>query len=100
VRLPAPRRARGHQQRGARFAVVLQNDALEVLSTVVVVPTSTAARPAPFRPEIIVEGEATRVLCEQIATVSGERLGEVVGHLSAAELSLIEAAVAAVLDLG
>jgi mRNA interferase MazF len=99
VQLPPPRLARGHEQRGARYAVVLQSDALEPLSTTVLAPTSTAARGAPFRPQIAVAGERTRVLCEQIAAVSRERVGPVVGHLSSDELSAVEEAVAVILGL-
>src|SRR4051794_23553898 len=50
-RLRAPRSARGHEQQGSRYAVVVQSDALP-LSTLIVAPTSTSARPASFRPEI------------------------------------------------
>lgn len=51
-RLPASGRTRGHEQRGARFAVVVQADDLLGLSTVLVAPTSTSARAATFRPAI------------------------------------------------
>ncbi|HEX8157242.1 MAG TPA: type II toxin-antitoxin system PemK/MazF family toxin [Solirubrobacteraceae bacterium] len=42
--------ARGHEQHGARYAVVVQADELLGLSTVLVSPTSTRARAATFRP--------------------------------------------------
>src|SRR5712692_5017541 len=67
-RLPAPRGGRGREQRGARYAVVVQSDRL-VLSTVLVGPTSTRARGASFRPTIRVDGTATRVLVEQTTVV-------------------------------
>lgn len=51
-RLPSPRRARGHEQRGARYAVVAQADEFLALSTVLISPTSTGARAASFRPSI------------------------------------------------
>ncbi|MDP5184227.1 type II toxin-antitoxin system PemK/MazF family toxin [Blastococcus sp. BMG 814] len=50
-RLRAPREARGHEQAGSRYAVVVQSDQLP-LSTWMVAPTSTSARPATFRPEV------------------------------------------------
>ena len=56
LRLPTPKGARGHEQRGARYAVVVQADEFLALSTVMVSPTSTRARPATFRPEIEVDG--------------------------------------------
>jgi len=65
----------------------------------VVIPTSTSARPATFRPEIIVEGRSTRVLCEQIRTVDAQRLGATIGMLSAAELRAVEDALELVLEL-
>ncbi|MFA4841099.1 MAG: type II toxin-antitoxin system PemK/MazF family toxin, partial [Agrococcus sp.] len=47
-RLKAPRDARGHEQTGSRFAVVVQSDDLH-LSTWLVAPTSTGRREASFR---------------------------------------------------
>ena len=90
---------RGHEQRGPRFAVIVQADALLALSTVVVAPTSTSARPATFRPEIRIGGEPTRVLVEQLRTVDLERLGERVHHLEAAEQRALDEALEIVLGL-
>jgi len=64
-RLPAPRAARGREQRGARYAVVLQADEFLHLSTTIVAPTSSSALPASFRPPIALDGQQTRVLVEQ-----------------------------------
>jgi mRNA interferase MazF len=47
-RLRTPRDAVGHEQRGERFAVVVQSDLLRVFSTVLIAPTSTSAREADF----------------------------------------------------
>jgi mRNA interferase MazF len=79
--------------------VVVQSDDLWLLNTVVVVPTSASARAATFRPEIVVAGQRTRVLCEQIRTVDAQRLGDSVGILSAAELGSVEDALEIVLEL-
>ncbi|WP_298806958.1 type II toxin-antitoxin system PemK/MazF family toxin [uncultured Pseudokineococcus sp.] len=97
-RLRAPRGARGHEQSGARFAVVVQSDDLP-LSTWLVAPTSTSARPASFRPEVEVEGRVTRVLAEQTAAVDPERLGVVAGVLSLEEMQRVDAALRLVLEL-
>ncbi|MGV3760693.1 MAG: type II toxin-antitoxin system PemK/MazF family toxin [Actinomycetota bacterium] len=97
-RLRAPRTTRGHEQAGARYAVVLQSDALP-LSTVLVAPTSTSARSASFRPEVEVDGALTRVLVEQTTAVDPTRLGDVVDRLTADELHRVERALAIVLDL-
>lgn len=96
--LPAPRGARGHEQRGRRFAVILQSDDLP-LSTVLVAPTSRSARSTSFRPEVSVRGQPTRVLVEQTAAVDAERLGALVGRLTHAELAAVTTALRLVLDL-
>ena len=98
-RLPAPRGARGHEQRGARYAVVVQADELLHLSTTLVAPTSVGARPASFRPTIDVAGEATRVLVEQTTVVDPARLGRSAGRLDAGELRAVDEALALVLGL-
>ncbi|HEV8627187.1 MAG TPA: type II toxin-antitoxin system PemK/MazF family toxin [Acidimicrobiia bacterium] len=90
-RLRSDRQAKGREQRGARLAVVLQSDHLP-LSTVVVAPTSTVARSADFRPEIVVDGSATKVLIEQLAAVDLSRLGELVGTVSPQERLAIDEA--------
>jgi mRNA interferase MazF len=78
--------------------VILQSDDLP-LSTLIVAPTSTSARPATFRPQITVNGAETRVLVEQMAAVDPRRLGEGVGYLSADELFSVDTAIRVVLDL-
>lgn len=95
--LRAAREARGHEQRGARYAVILQSDDLP-LSTLLVAPTSTSARAASFRPEIEVEGRTTRVLAEQTAAVDPNRLGDLVRHLRFDELRQVEAALRLLMD--
>ena len=97
-RLRTSRDARGHEQSGQRHAVVVQSDDLP-LSTLLVAPTSTAARAATFRPEIELGGRVTRVLAEQAAAVDPSRLGERVGHLTFDELRRVDAALRLVLSL-
>jgi len=96
--LKAPRNTRGHEQRGHRYAVVVQSDLLP-LSTWLVAPTSTSARPASFRPEIEVEGGSTRVLVEQTAAIDPQRLGQLVSHLTRGELTALDGALRLVLHL-
>jgi mRNA interferase MazF len=98
-RLRVPRGRRGSEQRGARFAVVVQADELLALSTVLVSPTSASAPPRSFRPTIEIDGSPTRVLVEQTTAVSPDRLGASVGRLTAAELRDLDAALALVLGL-
>jgi mRNA interferase MazF len=66
VRVAAPRRTRGHEQKGSRPAVIVQSDDLLALSTVLVAPTSRSAAPATFRPVINLSGTTTRVLTDQV----------------------------------
>ena len=96
--LRAPRQAQGHEQRGNRYAVVVQSDLLP-LSTWLVAPTSTSARAASFRPEVEVSGKTTRVLVEQTAAIDPERLGHLIGHLSHQEISAVDEALRIVLHL-
>ncbi|MGC5626948.1 type II toxin-antitoxin system PemK/MazF family toxin [Georgenia sp. Z1344] len=98
-RLRAPKDSRGHEQGGARLAVVVQSDDLP-LSTWLVAPTSTGRRPASFRPEVRVLGSTTRVMLEQMTVVDPEvRLGEFVGRLDTAELHAVDEALLLVLGL-
>jgi mRNA interferase MazF len=98
-RLPPRLGARGHEQRGARFAVVVQADEFLDLSTTLVAPTSTSAQPASFRPTIGLGGATTRVLVEQTTVVDPRRLGRSAGRLDAAELRAVDDALALVLGL-
>jgi mRNA interferase MazF len=84
---------------GRRCAVVVQSDDLEALSTWLVAPTSTSARPATFRPAVQVDGDETLVLAEQTSAIDPSRLGERIGHLSSHELRSVEAALRLVLSL-
>ncbi|HZQ03706.1 MAG TPA: type II toxin-antitoxin system PemK/MazF family toxin [Gaiellaceae bacterium] len=98
-RLPPPRGARGHEQRRARYAVVVQANEFLDLSTLLVSPTSTSARAASFRPTITLAGEKTRVLVEQTTVVDPARLGRSAGRLEAHELRAIDEALMLVLGL-
>jgi mRNA interferase MazF len=98
-RLPGARAARGREQRGERYAVVVQADEFLHLSTTIVAPTSTAALPASFRPVITLRGSQTRVLVEQTTVVDPQRLGRSAGRLEAGELRAVDEALALILGL-
>jgi len=95
-RLPA--RGKGHEQRGLRFAVVLQPDWLS-LSTWIVAFTSTSARGTSFRPSVVIDDQQTLVMCDQLDTVDLHRLTEPVGFLTVQEMQQVDEALALVLDL-
>ena len=97
--LAPPRQLKGRELRGRRYAVVVQADLLEQLSTVVVAPTSMSALPTVFRPEVEVAGRRTRVLTEQIRALDRSRLGRRVGTLPQTELRTVDDALKVVLGL-
>ncbi|HUR02987.1 MAG TPA: type II toxin-antitoxin system PemK/MazF family toxin [Nonomuraea sp.] len=96
--LKPPRTAKGHEQDGARFAVVIQSDHL-LLSTWLVAPTSASAQPTTFRPEVLVRNRSTRVLTEQARAIDPGRLGAKIGSLTHNELRSVDAALRLVLAL-
>ena len=97
--LPSPRGTRGHEQQGARYAVVVQADEFLGLSTTLVAPTSTSVRPTSFRPAITVDGRETRVLVEQTTVVDPRRLGRSAGRLDTGELRAVDEALTLILGL-
>jgi mRNA interferase MazF len=86
-------------QHGRRYAVIVQADKADPLSTVIVCPTSQSAPAAGFRPQIELEGGETRVLCEMVSAVDVRTLGDRVGHLSLKDLAAVENALELVLEL-
>lgn len=95
-RLPA--RGKGHEQKGRRFAVVLQPHWL-TLSTWIVAFTSTSARETSFRPPVTIADQRTLVMCDQLDTVDLNRLTEAVGFLTIEQMQRVDEALALVLDL-
>ena len=95
-RLGAAKDTVGHEQRGPRYAVAIQGDAI-VLSTLIVAPTSTSAQPAIFRPEIEMDGTRTLVLVDQMRAFDASRLGDFAGRLDAAETGEVNRAIKLIL---
>lgn len=91
--------AKGHEQQGARYGVIVQAEELLGLSTVIVAPTSRSARNATFRPEVSVGGQTTRVLVEELRVLDLERLSEFAGRLDAEEQRAVDDALELVLGL-
>ena len=98
-RLPSRRGARGQEQRGARYAVIVQADEFLDLSTTIVAPTSTGARPTSFRPTTTLDERETRILVEQTTVVDPQRLGRSAGRLETSELRAVDEALALILGL-
>lgn len=90
---------RGHEQRGRRYAVVISPGSM-AWSVVTVVPTSTSAQPAVFRPELEVMGTKTRFLVDQIRTIGIVYVhGDPVDYLDRDQMAKVEHAVARYLGL-
>ena len=86
-------RARGHEQRGKRLGLVLSPLA-SPLSVVTVIPTSTSARPAMHRPELLIAGRQMRLLVDQIRSIDSDYLvGDPIDVLSRDPLAEVELAV-------
>lgn len=93
------RNSKEHEQRGRRYAVVLQSDAL-MLSTVLAAPTSTGSWNAPFHPEVEFMGQRTRVLLEQLQVVDPDQwFGRMVGRVNEDDRNEIDRALKLVLGL-
>lgn len=81
-RLRADRNARGHEQKGDRYAIIVHADYIN-LSTWIVVPTSTKAGISTVRPQVSFGDEVTFALTDQIMTIDPEkRIGNFVGRIS------------------
>jgi mRNA interferase MazF len=89
----------GSEQRGRRFGVIVQSDALLPRSVVLVAPTSTAAREATVRPIIEILGDRTKVLVEQLSALDVSRLGETIVTLQDDAMWAIDDALKLVLGL-
>ncbi|RIQ22306.1 type II toxin-antitoxin system PemK/MazF family toxin [Jiangella rhizosphaerae] len=90
---------RGHEQRGRRYAVVMSPSSMP-WNVVTVVPTSTSAQPAVFRPELDVMGIKTRFLVDQIRTIDVAYVnGDPVDYLERDDMAEVEHAVAHYLGL-
>jgi mRNA interferase MazF len=89
---------RGFEQRGERFAVVMSRHPAN-WSVVLVVPTSTGAQAAIFRPEVEVVGRQTRLLVDQMRAIDTRYLGRNVGFLDRIGMAELEHTIAEYLGL-
>jgi mRNA interferase MazF len=90
---------RGHEQRGKRLGLVLSPTSMP-WNVATIVPTSTSAQDAVFRPALEIDGELTRFLVDQIRSIDVDYIvGEPVHYLERDELGEVEHAVARYLGL-
>jgi mRNA interferase MazF len=92
-------RLSGHEQAGARPALVLQAEGMAGWSTVIVAPLSSSARESVFRPRVDLKGTETRVLLESTRALDKGRIGRKLGSLSADEMIDVNIALKKVLGL-
>lgn len=83
--------AKGHEQQGRRYAVIIQSDRF-ASSLITVALTSASAGPAVYRPEIEFDGVRTRILTDQLYSVAPARLGAFKGSLEGDEMGELDRA--------
>lgn len=89
----------GHEQRGRRYGLVLSPTDM-AWSVATIVPTSTQAQPAVFRPEIELGGVRTRFLVDQLRSIDVRFIdGEPAYFLHRNEVEEVEGAVSRYLGL-
>ena len=90
---------RGHEQRGRRLGLVLSPTSMP-WSVATVVPASSTAQGAVFRPSLEINGQQTRFLVDQIRSIDTDYIvGDPVHYLERDELAEIEQAVSRYLGL-
>jgi mRNA interferase MazF len=81
---------RGHEQRDRRLGLVISIEQ-NAWSTVTILPTSTRAQVAVFRPEVVIAGRGTKVLVDQIRSIDTSYVtGELVDYLSRGDMAQVE----------
>lgn len=81
---------RGREQRGRRLGLVISIEQ-NAWSTVTIIPTSTSAPAAVFRPEFAIAGRNTKILIDQIRTIDITYVaGELVDCLSRGDVAQVE----------
>lgn len=91
----------GSEQRAGRPAVVVSNEKCNEKSSVVEVVflTTRDKTPLPTHAQVTSAGRQSLALCEQITSVSVERFGDYIGHVTEEELRAINRALLISLDL-
>lgn len=79
--------------------MIVQNDDLLALSTVLVAPTSRSAAAATFRPLIEIDGTKTHVLTDQLRVIDVQAITGTLGRLDSAEMQALDDALGVVLGL-
>jgi mRNA interferase MazF len=81
---------RGHEQRGRRLGLVISIEQ-NAWSVVSIIPTSSSAQPSVFRPEVVIAGQETKILIDQVRTIDVSYvIGELVDYLSQDDMAQVE----------
>jgi mRNA interferase MazF len=84
---------RGHEQRGHRYGLITNPSAMS-WNAVTIIPTSTSAQSAIFRPELELGGVITKFLVDQIRSIDISYVhGDPTHFLDYNEMAIIEQAV-------
>ncbi len=87
------RNARGREQTGRRPVLVVTDTRLASLGLTWVVPLTTTDRGWPLHVRVQVGGRPSLAMCEQLRSISVERLGRLVGSVDNLELSEVRAVI-------
>ena len=81
---------RGYEQRGRRLGLVISIEQ-NAWSTVTILPTSTSAQAAIFRPDVVIAGRDTKILIDRIRTIDTRHVtGKLVDYLSRDDMAQVE----------
>jgi mRNA interferase MazF len=81
---------RGHEQRGRRLGLVI-SIGQNAWSVVTISPTSTTAQASVFRPEVVIAGQETKILIDQVRTIDVSYVtGELIDYLSQDDMAQVE----------
>ena len=96
-----PREIVGSEQMGGRPGIIVSNDVGNEHSSIVEVVylTTKDKKPLPTHVEINSANRRSTALCEQIETVSKERIGDYINSVTQSELNEIERALLISLDI-
>ena len=81
---------RGREQRGRRLGLVISIEQ-NAWSVVTIIPTSTSAQASVFRPEVVIAGQQTKILIDQVRTIDVSYVtGELIDYLSEDDMTQVE----------
>ena len=81
---------RGREQRGRRLGLVISIEQ-NAWSVVTIIPTSTSAQASVFRPEVVIAGQQTKILIDQVRTIDVSYVtGELIDYLSQDDMTQVE----------